>query len=355
VFSNEKVIEASRAFVPAADETWRLQRGDDAESRLFRAMVDPDHQEKGGGSRQGIYIVAPSGTLLAAANVLQADKALELFARGLAAWDALPEAQRRLADDALAAPVLRWESSCPTDGLVLEQFSRDLPAGGDPSAAPLPPVQRDHAWFSRAEARRFLPEQPRVGDTHEVPSALVARLARFHFVDAVKGQVQPFAPEEVSGSLRAEVVARDGDLVDLALTGHSAGAAQGPWLMGENLWKWPGEHPRSVRVSLSGRARFDLATGAFSDFELLALGTRRGSSGLNGRKGDSDEGPIGFWLQLTGSTPAGSPTSSTPSTLSAPSAPSAPLALRELAPADRVAPAFVDVYDAEWIVRPEGD
>ena len=325
MFSNEQVIEASRAFVPAADETWRLQRGDDAECRLFRAMLDPEHPEKGGGSRQGIYVVAPSGRLLAGANVLQADRALELLARGLAAWQALPEEQRWLAADALAAPVRRWESSCPDDGLVLEQFSRDLPADGDPSAQPLPPVQRDHAWFSRAEARHLLPDEPRAGDVHEVPASLVTRLARFHLVDAVKGQVQPFAPEEVEGSLRVEVVAREGDVVDLRLSGRSDAVARGPWLMGENSWKWPGEHPRSVRVSFEGRARYDLATGAFTGFELLALGTRRGSSGLNGRKGDTDEGPIGFWLQLAGR-----------------------------APADRVAPAFVDVYDAAWIVRPDG-
>ncbi len=323
MFSNEQVIEAARSFVPAADETWRLQHGEDAESRMFREMVNPEHTGAGGGTRQGIYIVAPSGELLAAANVLQVDKALELFARGKAAWDALPDSRRWLADGAIDEPVLRWETSCPVDGLVLEQFSRDLPADGDPSAAPQPPVQRDHAWFSHVEARRFLPDDPRVGDTHEVPEALVARLARFHFVDAVKGQVQPFASEEVSGTLRARVVARDGDSVDLALSGETAGVAKGPWLMGENAWKWPGEHPRAMRLSLLGSARFDLSTGAFTRFDLLARGTRHGSSGLNGRNGDDDEGPIGFWLQRAGS-----------------------------APADRVAPAFVDVYDAEWIAPP---
>jgi hypothetical protein len=326
VFSDARVIAASRDFVPAADETWRLQHGDDAESRLFRAMVDPGQEAKGGGSRQGIYIVAPSGRLLAGANVLQADKALDLLARGLLAWDALPDSERWLADDALAAPVRRWESSCPTDGLVLEQFSRDLPADRDPAGAPLPPVQRDHAWFSRAEARSFLPADPRPGDAHEVPAALVARLARFHFVDAVKGQVQPFAPQEIGGSLRAEIGARDGDVVELVLTGRTDGVALGPWLMGESSWKWPDEHPRSVRVSLDGRARFDLAAAAFTSFELLALGTRRGTSGLNGRTGPDDEGPIGFWLQLAGD-----------------------------APGDRVAPAFVDCYDADWIIAPDGD
>ena len=324
MFSDERVIAAADDFVPAADETWRMQNGDDAECRLFREMIRPGHPEKVGGTLQGIYVVAPSGKLLANANVLSADRALDLLATGLAAWKELPDAQRHLAPDTLAAPFRRWEDSCPTDGLVLEQFSRDLPADRDPSATPLPPVQRDHAWFSRAEARRFLPEDPQVGDVLELPEDLVARLARFHFVDAVKGQVQPFAPEEVDGVLQLEVVAREGDLVDLQLSGRTAGAARGPWLMGDSIWNWPGEHPRSVNVQLTGRARYDLAAGAFTRFELLALGTRRGSSGLNGRAGPADEGPIGFWLQLAGS-----------------------------APADRVAPAFVDVYDADWIVPPE--
>ena len=64
------MIELAQRFVPAADETWRLQRGDDDECRFFQSFADQAHYRGAGGSRQGIYVVTPAGELLASGNIL---------------------------------------------------------------------------------------------------------------------------------------------------------------------------------------------------------------------------------------------------------------------------------------------
>jgi hypothetical protein len=324
VWSDERVIERAGVFVAAADETWRLQRGSDPECRHFQAMADQGHYGGGGGTRQGIYLCAPSGKLLASINSLNAQAVLDTLERGLAAWEALPDEQRWLSPEDRIEPEHRWEFSYPARGLVLTSVNRDLPADGDPNAEPARPSNRDHVWFAPDEARRWLPANPRPGAVHRLPAPLVERLARFHLVDNVRGQTLPFAREEVDGSwVQSEVVGRDGDRVHLRLSGTLRAVAEGPWLMGSNDWTPPREYPRGIETGLLGTATFDLGRQAFTAFEAVALGRRWGSGWLNGRRAE-EAGPIGFVLSLSPDTPA-----------------------------ERVPPAFVDLYRAAWIVRPD--
>ena len=332
VWSDERVRQAAAGFVVATDETWRLQNGDDAECRHFQAMADQGHyghpraegEPRDRGTRQGIYACAPSGVLLASINALDADAVLATIERAQAAWAALPDEQRWLASGVELRPAHRWEWSCPDDGLVLVRTVRELPADLDPTATPLRPSNRDHAWFSAGEARLLLPEPLEPGRRTTVPPLVVRRLARFHLVDNIKGQTLPFAEPEVSADswLASEVVSRDGDAVVLRLTGATRAVAEGPWLMGDETWKPDGEYPRGVTCELAGRAVWSPSRGAFTSFELVALGEYWGSGWLNNRSAD-DRGPIGFVFALAPRTPAG-----------------------------RVPPAFIDAYDAGWIVRP---
>ena len=62
--------------------------------------------------------------------------------------------------------------------------------------------------------------------------------------------------------------------------------------------------------------------GKFTEFEMVALGEWRGSTENNARSNGPQSGPIGFVF-----------------TLAPPEA------------SHRVAPAFIDVYNAEWIVK----
>ena len=324
VWSDPRLIERARSFVPATDEVWRLQRGLGPESRAFQRMADRGHYRGKGGSRQGIYVCTPDGELLASINSLSADRVLATMEEGLAAWNALDEDARRAGlerapDDLDQEP--RWEWSYPVGGLVLRSVNRDLPPDGLPGSPP--PSERanlDHAWFSAKEARGFLPDVLEVGRTFDVDPLLTTRLARFHLVDNVRGQTLPFAPGEVQGSrITGTVVRASGDEVELRFQGSTVAEADGVWRLGENDWTPTREWPRSLSTRILGRAVWDLRRQEFSSFELVSVGRRHGVTGLN-RPPEDVAGPIGFLFEEAGDTPA-----------------------------EHIAPAFVDVYDAPWI------
>ncbi len=311
------------SFVPAADEVWRLQRGDDADCRFFQRAVNGGELITDKGTRQGIWVLSPSGRLLSRINSNDPDRVLPVLARGLAAWSELPEEERRLAADAELEPELRWEHSYPEDGLVLERIARDL-AAESPVAAPLPTWNRDFAWFTREEARDWLPAEPRSGDVHAVPPISVRRLARFHLVDNARGQTLPYAEEEIEAAeLTTRVLLREGETVELELRGRTRATAAGPWLLGDNLWTPRHEHPHGIETELFGRATFDLAREAFTAFELVARGRRWGRTAMNGRRNATEGGRIGFHFQLATDAP-------------------------------RIAPTFISLYNADWVRRPEG-
>ena len=68
---------------------------------------------------------------------------------------------------------------------------------------------------------------------------------------------------------------------------------------------------------MHGYASYDLGRGAFTAFEMIAVGHRRGYTQNNARSRGPQEGTIGFVFTLA-----------------------------EDAPAERVPPAFIDIYDA---------
>lgn len=328
VFSNPRVLSLARSFVPAADEVWRLQRGEDADCRFFQRAVNGGEPITDKGTRQGIWVFAPSGKLLAKVNSNRAEVVADMLERGLAAWEELPPEERRLAEDAELEPAFRWEHNYPEGGLVLERTARDLrgdfDSGFGADSKPSGRFNRDFAWFTAEEARAWLPAHPVVGAKQPVPTELVARLARFHLVDNARGQTLPYAPEEIrEASMVVEVVAREGTTVELELSGETEMVAEGPWLLGENLWKPKQELARGIATTLTGRATFDLETGAFTSFEAIAFGRRWGRSPMNGRGRDASPSVVGFHLGL------------------------APRS-------HRIAPTFLSLYDADWVRKPEG-
>jgi hypothetical protein len=162
---------------------------------------------------------------------------------------------------------------------------------------------QDQAWFTAAEARAFVPERAEAGAAVAVPARLVARLARLHLVDTVRGQTPPFAREAVQeAALRSEVVRVDGGAVHLRLSGSTRTLAKGRWPIGDG--GEPQESERGVRTELDGRAVWDRAAGRFTSFELLALGERFGATQYNQRANDTAPARIGFAFVLA---PAGHP------------------------------------------------
>jgi hypothetical protein len=279
------VIALSERFVPIADEVWRLQQGDAADSVWFQRVAQQGHAREFAGSKQGVYACTADGRLLASGNPLGAAQAAALLRSALAAWEALGVAARAAPPPEIRA-ARRWEDLCPGDGLVLERIARDLAADAGPRTGRRSEFNVDHVWFSEEEARSFVPPRPRPGAAHDLPPALAERLARFVFVDNVRGQTGAFRAEQVrEATLRATVRVNLNGIVVLRLDG-SAGAVV------------EGERPRGVRVRVLGRARFDLEAGRFLAFDLVAKGVRWGSTSINERYGDPGPAAIAFWLAL---------------------------------------------------------
>jgi hypothetical protein len=193
-------------------------------------------------------------------------------------------------------------------------ISRDLPAQCDPLAPCEVKWNQDHVWYSKEEARQWLSNDPQQGDVHQLPDELVARLARFHFVDNVKGQTSRFSRSGVKESrIATEVVKRTGPSVKLKISGLTTGVAGEGWWQSQN----------GVVTRVLGHATFDLEQGAFVQFEMVALGRRWGYTRHNSRSRDSESGPLGYVFRMA-----------------------APNAYR-------IAPASIADYDADWVIRPE--
>ncbi|MDH3590730.1 MAG: hypothetical protein OER88_02560 [Planctomycetota bacterium] len=317
VFGNARVRELAQQFVCAADETWRLQNGTGPECRFFQTFAVKGHYKGAGGTKQGYYVVAPSGKLLASANTRAGGAIVEMLEKGLAAWRELSPADRKLPDPATFRPSHRWEHSYPERGLVLERFARDL--GGTDQR-----WNRDHAWFTEREARSMLPLKLAPGGYTDLARPLALRLARFHLVDNVRGQTLPFAPSEIEqAEIRLTITKRDGHRIELAIRGHTHANAKGKWLLGKTDWTPTQEYPRTLTTRLLGTARYDFKVDRFTSFELIALGTRTGRTGNCGRnKKDPPATPIGFYFRLA-------------------------------KPGVRIAPTFLEFYPAQWVKRPQ--
>jgi hypothetical protein len=235
--------------------------------------------------------------MLASINSNDPQRIADMLRRALAKWETLSRAERLLPDDPgkQSADVRRAERHYPKDGLVLYVNTRDLPRDT--------PVlngwrgqawNQDYAWFTRQEARQFLPEQLQVGRKHDLPAPLLHRLACAHLVDNVRGQTEPFDEGDIQAArLTAEVTAVDGDTVTLRLEGETRAAAAGP----------PAQ-PHGLEARLLGKATYDAAKGRFTAFELVAVGTRSGGTRFNFRRGDLGAAPIGVVFTLAGDSPA---------------------------------------------------
>ena len=127
-------------------------------------------------------------------------------------------------------------------------------------------------------------------------------------------------------TIQTEVIERKGATVRLRIRGSTKARATDEWLMGKNIWTPRRQYPHGVRQRLLGYATYDLDKSAFTAFELVALGRRGGLTQMNARRRGPQSGPIGFVFTLAPRTAA-----------------------------HRVAPAFIDVYNAAWVRRPAGD
>lgn len=305
IWSDAQVQSLAAQFVAAADETWFLQHVAGPEGEWFRAAAEQGHYGgRANSTRQGIYAVAPSGTLLASMNHNDPRRVEQMLRSALAAWEAMPPAARLQGAPSGAAP-WRWEQLYPADGLVLRVNTRDLPRPDAEATWKTRAWNQDYAWFRRGEMRGFVPTTHEPGATAAVPAALLDRLARLHLIDTVRGQSPSFPNGSVErATLTATVThVRDG-LVGLRLAGDVRLVQRGTWRTGGLRDGSPTEQERGLEGPWLGRAVFDPQAGRFAAFELVWLGRRWGATRYNGRTDDGAPGPMGVAFTLAADTPA---------------------------------------------------
>lgn len=311
VFSDAAVQELLKQFVPAADEVNYLQRRKGPECELFQKIAEQGHyagRVRPTGTRQGIYAATPNGTLLASINTVDPKRMAGMLEKALKRWKELSTEERtfkKLPDDKGRH---RGERRYPKGGLVLKVHSRDLPRGGKgpPKDWRGKSWNQDFSWFKKEEARRFIPEKHETGAEVAVPKALIQRLVRLSLVDNVRGQTSPYRPEDVKrAELTSKVTRIDGDRVTIRLSGTTRAVARGTWaIAGFKDMRRPSKQERGFEATLLGRAVFDLKKERFTQFDLLAVGTRWGATQYNGRADDLEPAPIGVSFELAGDTPA---------------------------------------------------
>jgi hypothetical protein len=313
--------ELSALVIPTADQIERpgksLEEGTSLESRLVQKIKK---QANDLATYQGVFVATPSGLLLAGSHEAIHDprKVEKLLRQGLEKWGRLSAGERLMTREVFARAIaelgeVEGRNQFPQGGLVLRVICRDLPRSPKPSTSPSRNAyNQDYAWFRKEEARAFLPGQPIKGAREKVRRDLVERLARFHFVDLVRGHTAPFPQQAVEhAEITAEVIDVKGNLVSLCFKGrtrtsevHNGVHIEGKWnAKGSGI---PEPQTRGVDARLEGQAVYDLKGERFVSFELVALAERWGGNAYNGRLDERDFGPapMGIVLQLAGDSAA---------------------------------------------------
>ncbi len=287
----------------------RLQVGADPEARLAQKVFEQGHyagRTQPSSTRQGIYAAAPSGVMLASINSNDAGSVAEMLRRALAKWDSMSEAERMLAGSPAEqkAQIRRAEDYFPHDGLALRVFCRDLPGGQRPSEWRADAWNQSFAWFRPAELELARMKGLKKGDRVELPPIMAQRLATLNFLDTVRGQTPPLQAQDIRrAELSATVVDASGGRLKLELRGATETEKSGTWQV-RGFADQPKPQRITMKLELIGRAEVDLAKSRFTAFEMAASGTRSGATQFNVRADDMGEGPIGFFIELTGDDPA---------------------------------------------------
>jgi hypothetical protein len=286
-------------FIPAADEVGDLESGRDAASRLYQKIAT--RHIRGLRTSQGTYILTPSGILLSSRHSISEDELAEFLADGIGKYQRLSTRERL----GRAIRASRTSSSrYPEDGLVLSLVLRKFYSRKPVGRAGIGVVEsnRDFAWYKKKEAEQFLPSTPKKGDTYNVPSYLVERLARYHFTDTVRAFADPYPARCVKKArLTATVLEVQNGVVKLRYDGtiHSEQDDTPRFGLARSRGRLPRRPQRSFQANLLGYATFDQAKKRFTEFELVALGNHRGG----GERSSKDLVPMGVALTLAEDTP----------------------------------------------------
>lgn len=164
--------------MPFAGDTHELQTGTSPSRAWFLQMAGQHNTRiKSGQTSQGFYVASPGGTSYGYNNNRSVERVLGMMDKAL-------DAARANAPSAKVEVPAPETEFAPRGVSVVRVFTRirPVPAGSDPSNSN---VARDHLWIYPGEVRALLQLPPGGGP---LPESLARRLARFHFVDNVRGE-----------------------------------------------------------------------------------------------------------------------------------------------------------------------
>ena len=312
-FSDPEVIRlVSQHFIPVAENCSPLQWQQDAKGEFFRLLGEQGHyagRTFPTETRQGYYTCAADGTVLVAKNSRDPREMEAMLHQARRRFDLLAEADgatnaaiAELPDFTPARP-----SRYPEGGLVLQLSTRDLPRAIDNRHDDWRKHawNLDYAWFTRDEAREIVPALRVPGTCQPVPESVVRRLARFHLRDFARGEPPAWPKDAVRrAELETTILEVGGDnhdLVRLALSGVVHLSWQ--WRWHDRMRDEDRQAENGLDVQLYGEATWDEEASAFIAFDLMAAGSRWGTSQYNSRRDDLEPAPLGIAFTLAGDEP----------------------------------------------------
>jgi len=289
-------------FVPVTTDINHSMFRKDESGDFFREIAEQGHyagRTKPTGTRQGLYVALADGQLLASNNSKDPSEVLKMMRRGLAKQRRLNlTPSTKIKDQFQADP--NYTTAFPDDGVILRVTSRDLPRESN-SIYKTWRHNFDSVWLTADEMKSFAPPEsgsPQVGQTYEIPSSVVARIAKYHLIDNVKGEVSHWEYDEVKiADARAKVTSVADGKVHIVLQGKVK-CVQAPTGEVNPFNGQVMDSESGVELRLAGRMRWSSADAAIDKFYLIAYGDRWGASVYNFRHKDRQRNPIGFAFKL---------------------------------------------------------
>lgn len=277
VWADDDVQALAKNFLCVGDEVWFLDNSDTPGSRLWKTFVKSaaGKVDFGGTTKQGVYAMTPDGEFLAG-HFARHEKGdtLKLLRDAWKRWNEIAAKNNWKAQPIPPKPANRtWGpdglarnaggGAGAKAALILQVVVRDLPFKGERQPGPAAYKGAFNQTWLDLTAGEVQDLLPKGGARTAVPEALFRRLARDSLLDFVRGQTEPW-PDAAIKTAKLFVEPAPGGL---RYTGEFKAEEGG----------------RGFDAKLHGKAVWDPGASRFRMFELLAVGTRRGSTRLNFR------------------------------------------------------------------------
>ena len=294
MFSNDRIIKLlSEEFIPVTNNVSFSQRQQDAEGEFFRLVAEQGHYQGRtfpSDTRQGLYVAAPDGTLIRSLNTTDRNRLFRMLNRALEIW----KSEDRTADVDFAREIekdSKYHFEFPERGMALRVTVRDLPREVD-EARRDDRFNFDYMWLTEAEKLSLVPEGIEAGQEFAPADQIVRRIARFHLIDHVRGESPSWKESHIEVSeFTCLVKSVDDSQVELEFKGQvkSVRPPSGRVNPYTNLKL---DKDCGIELQLTGYATFVRDSDSFKQFEILATGSRWGTTMYNFRGKDMGPAPI---------------------------------------------------------------